>query len=183
MPPRESHAGSIIHFVLANERTHTPLFVPRASPPRYNRSMRRIRIIVVLGVITLMPGIAAGAASFQFASTIAPHLMTPRPYIHSSELAYGGVVVAQTHAPQALVVAVHSKFNGGTHPMRFLYDQDTEWYSMDYVFKDGVVVERRVAKEAARPLPAGAFLLLNRAPFAESPLRADSIMLLRRTEL
>lgn len=143
-----------------------------------------LELWIVRRIAAILPGVILGGLIYAAMLSIASQAFPPRPLFYAIDLHYAGVVASQSFSPHELVVAVPNKFaNGVTQQVRFLLDEDTEWRSLEYVFKDTVIVERRVATEGERLLPPGTFVTIQRDPSSDNPFRARGIAYIRRSEL
>lgn len=100
-------------------------------------------------------------------------------------LRYTGTVIAQDLDARTLTLAVHSDFPfvSSTTPVRFVYDDDSQWFSFQHVFKDAILEKRLTVAESPRNLPNETLVTLVIDPRSTSELYAIGIYFLRKTEL
>ena len=104
--------------------------------------------------------------------------------LFEKDLKYGGPLIDHSLSPQQITLAVTSEHDGHSiGKQRFIYDAATEWYSVDFTFRDGIVTERKIEEEKPQPMPVGTYVIVQRDRYSDNPSRAAGIMIVRRTNL
>lgn len=132
--------------------------------------------------IAVIVGVTCGLGLFFAADALIP---TPPVEWRDRDRQYSGIVSSQNEKEQWIRISVKSAFPGEEPGgvVQFAYDSTTQWFSLEYTFKDGVLAKEYARSEKPRTLPAGTLASVYRDHDSDMPFRAMSIVFLRKTEL
>jgi hypothetical protein len=140
---------------------------------KYNTYMWRYLVCLVLGCVI---GYGTYVQSY---GTSQPSL----PLTIGEFGQYSGVVVHNDTAARNITIQIPNYFGAtqaSSQQMKFYYDDATLWGTIEYVFENGIVVDRGSTEVPARELPEGTLVSLWRDMQVDTPLRASAILYLQR---
>jgi|GEM_PF-5376965 len=131
--------------------------------------------------VTIVCGALVGAG------IVAASYPNPPPKIARMEVVtnqYSGPVLAHDASTHEITLSQESSWHHApATPVRFKYDDATQWKSLTYYFDGGVVVSKTSMDEASRTMPRGALVTTVLASDAAGMLRASAILFVRRIDL
>jgi hypothetical protein len=110
------------------------------------------------------------------------HDFTPE---RAKGLRYTGMLLTDDREARTLTLEIGPTFplTSSTTPTRFTYNDETQWFSFEYRFRENILDQRFTHPEDARSLPPGTLVTLTIDPSSASPLVASGIYFMRKTEL
>ncbi|TSC87245.1 MAG: hypothetical protein G01um10148_350 [Parcubacteria group bacterium Gr01-1014_8] len=129
-----------------------------------------------------LPIILGGACGYVLSFGVNVFMPTlPRDGMHA-ERTYYGIVTDHRLADHVLRVSTLSSYSIAEPrvTVEFVYDDATRWSSVEYVFRAGIMEEKRFIIGKMIPLPPGATVRVNRDLQTMGTLRATDITITKR---
>lgn len=99
---------------------------------------------------------------------------------------YSGIVEEHDTERQSIVISVPTESattTNGRYLSRYVYDNDTAWYTSDHIFSGDTVVARKQTRVRSGQLPKGALIFINEGEPSLPEKRANLILVLKKTTL
>jgi len=142
--------------------------VPKSSASGYNfcvlthqfRAIVFVLISIAIGAaigVLLFRSVVARDTRLEFVSSIVRNA-TPDRDTHDR---FSGTVLDHNEGTRTIVLNIRNSFppnESRTSPVQLSYTADTQWFAVDYIFRDGVMMQRRSTEVKARPLPKDALV-------------------------